>query len=239
MYFSDKPVKERKTVVVNYIPQLQLPLTAIDTAAWVMVSREYVAKGNESYFIIGCFHEKKIRYSSVRPSKNIHSPRHEAYYFIDDISIAEKVTPDTETEVPRLIVMNEKTEDTLQVTEPTALKTGTPFILKNIFFKTGKFELLSTSYKTLDSLYFMLHHNPNIHLAINGYTDSTGIQQENIQLSLNRAKSVYEYLISKGTEPGRLTYSGHGPANPVASNSTEEGREQNRRVEFILSKKND
>jgi len=73
-------------------------------------------------------------------------------------------------------------------------------------------------------------------IAIEGHTDSTGPLQGNIDLSLARAEAVMEYLVGLGIDRARLSAFGYGPTLPVSSNDTEEGRAQNRRIEFKVER---
>jgi outer membrane protein OmpA-like peptidoglycan-associated protein len=73
-------------------------------------------------------------------------------------------------------------------------------------------------------------------LEIAGHTDSTGSEQHNLQLAKSRADAVASYLIQHGLQPNRITTASYGSSKPIATNSTEEGKAQNRRVEFILKK---
>ena len=74
--------------------------------------------------------------------------------------------------------------------------------------------------------------NQNLKIEIGGHTDNQGNDEYNMNLSLERAKSVYNYLISKGISADRMSYKGYGETKPIASNDTEEGRQLNRRTEF-------
>lgn len=113
---------------------------------------------------------------------------------------------------------------------------GSAISLNNIFFETGKSKLLQISYDELNELVSILELNNSIHLNINGYTDNVGDRNANLKLSENRAKSVMEYLTSKGIDADRLIYKGYGDANPLNDNSTPEKRQANRRVEFVITK---
>jgi OOP family OmpA-OmpF porin len=84
----------------------------------------------------------------------------------------------------------------------------------------------------LDEVVTILKKNPQIKVEIQGYADNTGTAQYNQWLSERRAKRVMDYLVSKGINPERLQAKGYGSTRPVASNATEEGRAQNRRVEL-------
>ncbi|MEJ2363279.1 MAG: OmpA family protein, partial [Deltaproteobacteria bacterium] len=84
----------------------------------------------------------------------------------------------------------------------------------------------------LDEVVSILKKNPQIKVEIQGYADNTGTAHYNQWLSERRAKRVMDYLVSKGINPERLQAKGYGSSRPVASNATEEGRAQNRRVEL-------
>jgi outer membrane protein OmpA-like peptidoglycan-associated protein len=77
--------------------------------------------------------------------------------------------------------------------------------------------------------------NPTVHIEISGHTDNVGNDQLNQTLSENRAKAVYQYLISNQISPARLVYKGYGKTQPIALNTTEEGRQKNRRTEFMIT----
>ncbi|MGN6435752.1 MAG: DUF5723 family protein [Agriterribacter sp.] len=108
------------------------------------------------------------------------------------------------------------------------------YAAKQIYFATGKTSLLTRSFRSLDEVAGILKDNPDVHLQIDGYTDNTGKAETNLVLSEKRALVVKEYLVSKGIADDRISYTGHGQENPVASNATAAGRAQNRRVELKL-----
>lgn len=109
--------------------------------------------------------------------------------------------------------------------------------LNDIYFQTNSFDLTEQSKSVLESFIEFLAENPRIKVSINGHTDNVGSDESNMTLSENRAKSVYEYLISKGILSSRLTYKGFGKTKPVATNDTEAGRARNRRTEFLITGK--
>lgn len=113
---------------------------------------------------------------------------------------------------------------------------GSTFILRNIFFDFNKSSLHPESYMELDNLVDYLNKNISLHIEIGGHTDNQGSDEYNNNLSLERAKSVYNHLIEKGISPSRLSYKGYGKGNPIAPNDTEEGRAINRRTEFKIMK---
>jgi outer membrane protein OmpA-like peptidoglycan-associated protein len=114
---------------------------------------------------------------------------------------------------------------------------GGKVILKNIFFETDKYELLPDSKAELGKLINFLQKNASLHIEIGGHTDNEGSDPHNMTLSQNRAKAVYDYLLTNGITSGRLTFKGYGETLPVAGNDTPEGRAMNRRTEFkVISK---
>ena len=113
---------------------------------------------------------------------------------------------------------------------------GSTIVLHNIYFEFDKNTLLQQSYKELLNLIELLREYPKMKIEIQGHTDNQGSASYNQRLSEQRAKAVVDYLISHGIEAKRLGYKGYGKENPIADNSTEEGRATNRRVAFkILS----
>lgn len=112
------------------------------------------------------------------------------------------------------------------------IQAGEKVVLRNIFFDTDKFSLKQESVVELDRLVALLKANPELRIEISGHTDNQGGAAYNLTLSGNRAKAVYEYLISKGIAATRLDYKGYGLTQPVDTNATEEGRANNRRTEF-------
>lgn len=116
------------------------------------------------------------------------------------------------------------------------LKKGTKVVLKNIFFDYNKATLRPESYPELNKVVELLNSNPNLKVEISGHTDSKGSDDYNLKLSQARAKSVVDYIISQGIPPNRLIDKGYGETQPIDTNDTEEGRQNNRRVEFkVLS----
>jgi OOP family OmpA-OmpF porin len=106
--------------------------------------------------------------------------------------------------------------------------------MRAVRFQTGKATLKSESNDILDQIVEILERYPAYSLRINGHTDSVGDSDNNQILSEDRAKSCYQYLVSKGISPDRISYKGYGESQPVASNSNSSGRRKNRRVEFDL-----
>jgi len=112
------------------------------------------------------------------------------------------------------------------------IEVGAKVILRNIFFEFNKATLKPESYLELENVYNFLVNNPEVKLEISGHTDNVGNYEYNLKLSTARAKAVVDYLVSRGIDPQRLTYKGYAFTQPIAPNTTEEGRALNRRVEF-------
>lgn len=106
--------------------------------------------------------------------------------------------------------------------------------LRSILFDTGKASIQRSSLATLAVIIEMLTKNPSLRVEIQGHTDNIGRPATNLALSRARSAAVRDYLISAGgIAEGRLSASGFGDARPLADNSTEEGRAENRRVELV------
>jgi outer membrane protein OmpA-like peptidoglycan-associated protein len=103
---------------------------------------------------------------------------------------------------------------------------------KVIEFSTASAELTPNGKVVLDQMVTLLKEYSQKPVIVSGHTDDEGDHWMNIVLSKQRAESVRAYLITQGIDAGRLFATGHGPDNPVADNSTEEGRKKNRRIEF-------
>jgi OOP family OmpA-OmpF porin len=101
-----------------------------------------------------------------------------------------------------------------------------------IYFKTGSAELDSASNALLDSVADIANRCPSVKIEVSGHTDTTGSASANQTLSEARAKAVVTYLVAHGVAQTRITATGYGGTKPVASNTTEDGRAKNRRIEF-------
>ena len=125
------------------------------------------------------------------------------------------------------------------VTPPPLLPEPTPapavrqrIVLRGVNFDFNSSVVRPESRPVLDEAATLLKQNPGVHVVVKGYTDSIGSAEYNQVLSVRRAEAVYRYLVNLGVDPERLTVEGFGKTNPIASNDTEEGRAQNRRVEL-------
>lgn len=108
--------------------------------------------------------------------------------------------------------------------------------LNNVFFDFDKWDLRPESFLELDRVVKLMQENPGLEIEMSAHTDNKGTDDYNFKLSDNRAKSVMDYIISKGVAASRITSHGYGETKPVATNETDEGRQLNRRVEFKILK---
>ncbi|MFN0215852.1 MAG: OmpA family protein [Saprospiraceae bacterium] len=138
---------------------------------------------------------------------------------------------------PEKPVVVAKTKPTqTPVPEPPKAKRGRSFRL-DVYFKADEYTFdLGSSEKSLDELYSMLKNNDNISVEIGGHTNNLLYPNEAkaLELSTNRAKSVADWLISKGVSPDRVQYKGYGWTCPVEPNTSPEGRKRNQRVEVTI-----
>ncbi len=204
VYFSPAPPDKKIVRTTQTKPQVFFRNKEghRDTTNWVRLSNTYTAKGGEQSMTIGCFHRLGI--------KDVH-------YYVDDVSV-----------VP---IENELTcGNPFDNNVPT--KSGTGFILENVLFAHDSHQLFPQSYEELDKLVALMQSKPKLNIEIGGHTDNNGNEAHNQPLSENRAKAVVAYLTSKGIDGKRLSHKGYGSEQPIASNKSSYGRQQNRRVEF-------
>lgn len=174
---------------------------------WKKINGSFVADQPATHFYIGQFFNPEL------PKEII-----EGYIFIDDIFI-EKIDKEAEQFEP---------SKTYQIKGKVA-----SIVMENIYFETNKYEILPESYQELDKLVKIMKRHSTMTINIQGHTDSEGNADYNLTLSENRANSVHDYLVKNGIQKSRLTFEGKGLSAPVAANDSSEGRQKNRRVEFV------
>ncbi|OIQ37484.1 MAG: hypothetical protein BM555_00745 [Crocinitomix sp. MedPE-SWsnd] len=116
------------------------------------------------------------------------------------------------------------------------MEKGQTIALNNIFFDEGKSTLRGESELELRRMIDILVTNNNLHFEIQGHTDNSGEDKVNKNLSTNRAKTVFKFLVEHGIPQDRLSYKGYGHKRPIDTNDTEIGRQNNRRVEIKIKK---
>ncbi|MDQ3047104.1 MAG: OmpA family protein [Bacteroidota bacterium] len=218
--FAKKMIIGHNGIGINSKPAAEMIKTSgfRNKKNWIKVSLVYHAQGFENMLILGYFNHDK--------SKKFRGYTH---YYVDDVSVTliEKKVDSIVTEMPE--------EPIIKSFSP---KIGEAIALENVFFPTNKSELLPESFPELDKLILYLSESPRSSIFISGHTDPTGNEEQNKSLSEARAKAVAQHLILKGIESSRITYQGFGSYKPVATNDTDAGRQQNRRVEFTILENN-
>ncbi len=228
---TDKPysIKENEA----HQAQINAPKGWLDSKnQWVEITDTLEAKGGERYLTIGNFesyknHQIKKTTQSTEYIKKFNYNR--AYYYIDMVSV--RILGKAPITSPPLLT--QKINITFQ-SDFGILEIGKPVILKNIYFDFDKAELLPASLPELEKLRNFLETQNDTKIQITGHTDSIGTAQKNTELSRQRAESVVKYLTQKGISATRLRAEGLGESKPIQSNEKEEGRQQNRRVEFVI-----
>lgn len=117
------------------------------------------------------------------------------------------------------------------------IEEGKSYKLNDIYFATNAFDLNDESKLVIDAFVEFLNDNTSVVVEIQGHTDNVGNDNSNMLLSENRAKSVYDYIVSTGISSDRLKYKGYGKTKPIATNDSEDGRAKNRRTVFVILKR--
>lgn len=133
--------------------------------------------------------------------------------------------------------MEQATAGTGTVVTQTAdnqLKLSIP---NDISFATGRHDIQPRLMPILDQFAQGLNQQPSMEVRIVGHTDSTGSDAINNPLSVNRAQSARDYLVSRGVASSRISIDGRGSREPIADNSTEAGRARNRRIDIFLAER--
>jgi outer membrane protein OmpA-like peptidoglycan-associated protein len=120
---------------------------------------------------------------------------------------------------------------------PENAQPGTIISLSGVLFDFDKADLRDDAVPALQEAARILKQNPDVDVELRGYTDSLGSDAYNIALSERRAQAVFDFLVGQGIDANRMVVHGFGKSDPVATNDTEEGRQQNRRVDFVVIKK--
>lgn len=194
-----------------------------DTQDWILVHTQFTAKGTERYLTLGNFKNN----ARTRRFKTKRNAKQGAYYYVD-LVIVESLS-------------KIKTSNNAVVDSKLSKKTFTldeTHIFENLLFDFDKFKLQVASKKEMLALYKHITTDTTLHIRILGHTDSVGSDAYNQKLSSKRAEAVAHYLQNLGLSEERIVWKGHGGEKPVATNDSEAGRRQNRRVEFVISKRN-
>ncbi|MFT5165220.1 MAG: OOP family OmpA-OmpF porin [Saprospiraceae bacterium] len=220
MFFSTSQIKVKTDVLLEFKPQVVAKnILSAPEHRWIKVSGTFIADTEAEYLIIGNFHSDSLTEKRIPFSNCLNY----AYYYIDDV-VLKKTDPFVKVPV--------KENDLCCIT----VEEGKIIQLSNIFFDTDKAELLPRSFAELNKLLNLMQDNSGMVIEIRGHTDSMGEDNYNMYLSRKRAKAVVEFLNENGISRSRTRYKGFGNTDPVATNQSEEGRQLNRRVEFLIIK---
>jgi outer membrane protein OmpA-like peptidoglycan-associated protein len=150
----------------------------------------------------------------------------------DGIEVLSKTNPLDPKDPPKEAVKPVETPKA----EALKAEVGKAIVLEGVLFKVGSAKVGASSDSILARAWKTFLENPTIEVEIRGYTDNTGDAKKNIRLSQNRADAVKSWLVKRGVPSARIKSNGYGSADPVATNTTSDGRTQNRRIEFIRIK---
>ena len=217
----------KQEIAKIFQPQVVNPFNKplLDVEKWQKIEGEFIAKGGEKFLTIGNFYPEEQ--SNVLFPKYLKQILPGAYYYIDDVELYCLTCHE------KKVIKQENITITTQKNEPQ-YEVGQVFVLENIFFDFDKSVLLPQSFVELHKLINILEQYPNMTIELSGHTDSKGSDKYNLKLSKERAEAVFNYLVEKGIDEKRLTHKGFGAKQPIADNSTDQGRAKNRRVEFKI-----
>lgn len=224
LILSDSLIFRKDDKVIRHAAILQKTKEDLFTDRdWLEASTEYVAKGGEQYLVIGNFSDDKATRHQQLTSRKGKSfmLSASAYYYIDDVSVV-RLDP-----VPEPVPL---------WTDGREIEPNETYILKNIQFEFDSYQLLSVSFPELDKLVEVMKTKPDWDVELAGHTDDQGSDDYNLVLSQNRARSVGEYLVTKGVDQSRIRTTGFGKKQPLVSRTDEAARSVNRRVEVKFLK---
>lgn len=193
-----------------------------DTKDWIQVYTQFTAKGGERFMTLGNF-KSNARTRLFKTKKNA---KQGAYYYVDMVLVEalDKNSSGSGVVAP-------------QKGEKTSFALDTPHVFKSLYFEFDRFSVDEIAQKEMSTVYAYLTDDKGLGIVVNGHTDSVGSDSYNLWLSKKRAEAVAHYLIKLGLDKSRVSWQGHGGAQPVATNAHEEGRRKNRRVEFTISRR--
>lgn len=225
---------------------------------WMEFSVNYTARGDEKFILIGCFDSYRNQEQDFRKKPE---PYKNYYYYIDEVQLIDpKIDslPESALRVrDHLYAYDDRHTfcNYVPYQEPEVIPSGLEdknhsqaesifdhqpdtIVFSDVLFEFNSSELNKDATNTISQEIDRIDIASIKKIEINGYTDNVGNQKYNDKLSKERAESVKEFLMSIGVEDELIKTNGLGSRNPVASNSTEDGRAQNRRIEIYFEYKN-
>jgi outer membrane protein OmpA-like peptidoglycan-associated protein len=217
-YFSMDKVEEIGDGLLNFAPQVVAEeLLEGRNHKWMKVAGRFTAQLPAEYLLIGNFFADSLTRAKEVGKEGLPY----AYYYIDDVCVR-KIPPIWPVPVP---------DDDLSKVK---LEVGSVIALKDIYFEFDRWELMPRSFVELKKLVKLMQDHHDLSIEVCGHTDSQGQDGHNLSLSEKRARSVVDFLNANGIPAHRTRFKGCGSSQPVASNATAEGRQRNRRVEFVV-----
>ena len=214
---SKKKMYQQKDNKYNYM-EIGYSNFYSDTKDWILVHTQFEANGTEQFLTMGNFKTNP----RTRMFKTKRNAKQGAYYYVDLVL------------VESLSSLNNSKKNSGASSDVFAL--DETHIFENLLFEFDKFKLQEDSKKELLGLYKHVNNDSSLVVTILGHTDSVGSEAYNEKLSTRRAKAVANYFQKLGFPDDRIVWEGHGGKKPIASNDSEAGRRQNRRVEFRITK---
>ncbi|MBT8195860.1 MAG: OmpA family protein [Bacteroidia bacterium] len=213
---------------------------------WVEVKANFSAEGGEQYLSIGNFaHANQTVVKQLEDGDKL-----VAYYYIDKVQlieipkpvepfVAEVKEPDTKN-VKKKRRRNKKNKlgrkpNNIKKNDDSGLPENVMSV-DPVYFKYNSTELVTSSYPELDQLVELLNTYSAMGLIIRSHTDGSSKEKDNMQLARDRADAVVEYLLENNISRNRIKVECLGSANPVSNNQTVEGRQKNRRIEFLITR---
>lgn len=229
-YFSQSEVKRNDQKRIEVIPQVANPRLHIldEKDTWVKISDTFIAQGGEQYLTLGNFGPDNLLNILKRTERDgADGTSNWGYVYVDDI-VVKQVNKREECSCVNDLIKEEVHDPPLELQEYRELS------LNTLRFDFDDSTLTELAQEKLKETAKVLRKQKYTYVEIIGHTDIVGREGYNLELSKNRAKAVIDYLVDKGIDPNRLTINYYGSEQPMADNSTAEGRAENRRVEFLV-----
>jgi OOP family OmpA-OmpF porin len=223
LIFSDSVLNRKDDKVIKKPPSLiKMRPFGFKDDAWELASIEYTAKGGERAIIIGNFSDDRSTHHELLSSRKGKSfmLSSSAYYYVDDVAVIQ-------TWPPQPVVY----PDSLTWTDGRPIEPNQVYLLKNIQFEFNSSQVLLGSHPEMDKMVEVLRERSEWKVELTGHTDDLGSEVYNLELSQQRARSVADYLVSKGIADNRIVVKGFGKQQPLNIKMDEEARSANRRVE--------
>lgn len=239
--FSVAPLDARYALTshirdLNLKPQINFGEIIATNGEWRYLSATFVPDRPFQYFTIANFFRdeqtatdlplhkhRQIDSLNVKAPSPLMKTKRVAYVCIDDVYIGPEKPPAPDT-------------SSLKSLEAKMLRERKFTFSAGVLFDSGKADLRPAAGPELDSLAAFLQKYPRIRVGISGHTDDVGTDVDNFDLSTRRAQAVYAHLLAKGIPAAQVEWKAFGETRPIADNSTEEGRQRNRRVECVVLK---